>query len=1345
MNATKDGQNFSGETFAVLENPWTTMQIIYVSLGAILALMAFAEIFAFTGAVSYAFIKVHQKAKRWGERYLSLFIMLLWWLLRAVFLFGMLSLVPVPHYKNDALLPDTLRQASVYVAFCLVLILLIVPSVISIHQLMTAPSNMKERLESIRDTASFPRVLIVMPVYNELPEVLHVAICSVIDGEYPKEHVHIFISFDNDAVSELYLALIASLGVPPSDHYPPVIDLYYRGVQITVSRFPHGGKRLTQKKTFSLIGTIYKDYPEKTDHLFVLFIDSDILLHPATLGNFMWEMELKPGSRKDMLGMTGVITVTTKQNMSFIALLQDMEYVHGQFFGRAIESAVGGVICLPGALTMFRYSAFLKSSDEYFAEREAKDLWDFGRSHLGEDRYLTHLLMAGAKRPKMIQFCHRATCKTEPVMEWRNLLKQRRRWFLGFITNESSLLSDPLMWWKYPFLLGFRMLQNIVFGTSMIAYLIVIAVLTGVQALSWVWICLLGAYFVTNWFLMLTYGIWLGRRKAWLYPIMFIVGPFVSWFLLVYGVCTANERTWGGPRADASKAAEEGQNQQPIEVVPSVMEEHLKDPYDDNDDDDDSNTAQGNSGVECKSWYCGHFFDGLKDEDLSTLDGNMGNQGENVSNLPPQLPLHLAYFDDEQDNEDAKTFRTAHEEMDADNLSPRVSTDVNRGRLSSPEQTTSDNAKQEISSGNDDDDNDNRSEPKLGQPAARKRRDSTVSFESSFSSSSGASVSSSRSKSTTCESISSPDEDCLVIHPLGLSSTPRFDRDTKWWLDSEQLGSLGIVPFTQRPKIPEAFASVETLILSPVHMTTESKVANVPVRPKLEHSKSTPAVPTTARRRSMHEAEGTISRDHTPRNSTSSGNLKSRITSFTSPNSVPLPKLRDTYGPSSSRSTPSTPRIGAGVPAYSIPSASQSFASLEMPLPVWDGLNGSGNNSSRSSINYGGNGSRSSSDWPTTPRQRRKSLVQSPLSARGSPAVTASPVFQYIPSAYITPTHSAPASPLLPPMPPPSIPDSPLFFPITPSTASPNRTPTPDCHDSSISDSPAIGPSGRSGRSRVATAPANISSGSRSRSRSRTALAMMADHGAGVGSSSPSLVGVSNSSDSDSSRKPNKRLSRNQAATATASASASAPSEVALDRHSRSGSMASASSCSAIVYQSQENRLTPPSSSSSSSSSSMTNGGGSGSGSSSSSNSLSNRRSSSSSRPRRPSLDSSNIVTTAVSFTKDGVVPPVPPLPRVLPKQTMVPSDILRDSNDNRSSIESATLLRIAMPPRSSSCTLEGKSKWSSAEEVGTPVPSASKAILFSSSAPSSTKAESPSSSAEPAIEIISSVTTPNA
>jgi chitin synthase len=89
------------------------------------------------------------------------------------------------------------------------------------------------------------------------------------------------------------------------------MDVIYKSARITVSRFPHGGKRHCQKQTFKLIDRIYTHYLSRHDDLFVLFIDSDCILDKVCLQNFMYDMELKPGSTHDMLAMTGVITSTT--------------------------------------------------------------------------------------------------------------------------------------------------------------------------------------------------------------------------------------------------------------------------------------------------------------------------------------------------------------------------------------------------------------------------------------------------------------------------------------------------------------------------------------------------------------------------------------------------------------------------------------------------------------------------------------------------------------------------------------------------------------------------------------------------------------------------------------------------------------------------------------------------------------------------------------------------------------------------------------------------------------------------------------------------------------------------
>ena len=119
------------------------------------------------------------------------------------------------------------------------------------------------------------------------------------DCDYPPSCLHVFLSFDGDQEDDLYLNTIEKLGVPIIlESYPKSIDIAYRSCRITVSRFGHGGKRFCQKKTFKLINKVYAEYLRKHDDLFLLFIDSDCILDKVCIQNFMYEMELKPGSKR---------------------------------------------------------------------------------------------------------------------------------------------------------------------------------------------------------------------------------------------------------------------------------------------------------------------------------------------------------------------------------------------------------------------------------------------------------------------------------------------------------------------------------------------------------------------------------------------------------------------------------------------------------------------------------------------------------------------------------------------------------------------------------------------------------------------------------------------------------------------------------------------------------------------------------------------------------------------------------------------------------------------------------------------------------------------------------------
>lgn len=209
---------------------------------------------------------------------------------RAIFLPIMVVTLPLPG-RVTRYFPPSMVGFLQWFAFWSFAALLTIPWLFCVFQLVTNSLGRTKRMKQVLDESSAPKTVIVMPVYKEEPDVLVTAIDSVVDCDYPPSCLHVFLSFDGDQEDELYLNTIERLGVPLTlESYPKSIDVTYRKARITVSRFPHGGKRHCQKSTFKLIDKIYTEYLKRNDNLFILFIDSDCILDNVCIQNFMYEM-----------------------------------------------------------------------------------------------------------------------------------------------------------------------------------------------------------------------------------------------------------------------------------------------------------------------------------------------------------------------------------------------------------------------------------------------------------------------------------------------------------------------------------------------------------------------------------------------------------------------------------------------------------------------------------------------------------------------------------------------------------------------------------------------------------------------------------------------------------------------------------------------------------------------------------------------------------------------------------------------------------------------------------------------------------------------------------------------
>lgn len=406
-----------------------------------------------------------------------------------------------------------------------------------------------------------PMVIILMPIYNEEPDALFRAVESAIRSDYPPDRKHIFLAFDDESESALYLSLLGKLKVLSKDVPTGIthnleneesvvgksmkmrLEWIVEGVRVTVCRFAHAGKSPTQGKCFKIINEMYGNNSEMAENTFVLFIDSDIILHENSMHNFVVTFANSP----KIQGATGLITCTTSRKFNIYQYLQDSEYVDGQMFERTTECVMGAVTCLPGALTLIRLTALQKVARKYFIEFDKRSNVDFHRYHLGEDRYMTYLLVELADHPYQVTFAPCAQCKTYAPDSLKNLLKQRRRWFLGGLTNDIYMLTSPVMWRKTPLMVLFKLYFYSMKGMEWMFGVVIVSLIKSKNPYLFIIFVLLGCRFLltcVNALLMKRYKICFSN--IWL----FLVVPFFNLAVLLYSIWTWNIRSWGGPRIE---------------------------------------------------------------------------------------------------------------------------------------------------------------------------------------------------------------------------------------------------------------------------------------------------------------------------------------------------------------------------------------------------------------------------------------------------------------------------------------------------------------------------------------------------------------------------------------------------------------------------------------------------------------------------------------------------------------------------------------------------------------------------------------------------------------------------
>jgi chitin synthase len=212
---------------------------------------------------------------------------------------------------------------------------------------------------------------------------------------------------------------------------------------------------------------------------------------------------------------------------------------------------------------MMTYEALDICSEKYFfpETRHNNSAYEFGRTQLGEDRYLTHLFMINAQKRGATGYQSAARCETEGVPSFYSLMKQRRRWLLGSIANNMEMYTDVQLWKRHAFPIFFSSLRQFTGPPIVIFYIQIAKVIIGEESTVFWWylpaIVILGSSYL---FLIANTFRIQHRRIVVFYPALLILLPLFMLFVEIYSCLTLRQQTWGGPRVSSEDSDAETQS-----------------------------------------------------------------------------------------------------------------------------------------------------------------------------------------------------------------------------------------------------------------------------------------------------------------------------------------------------------------------------------------------------------------------------------------------------------------------------------------------------------------------------------------------------------------------------------------------------------------------------------------------------------------------------------------------------------------------------------------------------------------------------------------------------------------
>ncbi|KAG0236625.1 hypothetical protein BGW42_003041 [Actinomortierella wolfii] len=346
--------------------------------------------------------------------------------------------------------------------------------------------------------------------------------------------------------------VVAKVGMPNETTKPG--NRGKRDSQLILMKFlnaVHTGKKMCplELELYHHMKNIIGVHPNLYEYIFQVDADTEVM--PDSLNRLI--ACCVNDSR--VIGLCGE-TQVANEDRSFTTMIQVYEYYISHHLAKSFESLFGSVTCLPGCFSIYRVFTTNgkplivanKVVDDY-SHNDVDTLHKKNLLHLGEDRYLTTLMMKHFPQFKL-KFTPDALCKTVAPDKWKVLLSQRRRWINSTIHNLGELMVLPELCgfccFSMRFIVFVDLLGTLILPASFgyLVYLIVV-VITSSSQLPYVALAMLAAVYGLQALIFILKGAW--QHIGWM--IIYILAmPFFSVFLPLYSFWHFDDFSWGNTR-----------------------------------------------------------------------------------------------------------------------------------------------------------------------------------------------------------------------------------------------------------------------------------------------------------------------------------------------------------------------------------------------------------------------------------------------------------------------------------------------------------------------------------------------------------------------------------------------------------------------------------------------------------------------------------------------------------------------------------------------------------------------------------------------------------------------------